>query len=87
MTTGAYIHYDVGASGRDGSGNYPTGSALHEAVRQKARQEQERKALRDHFAGLAMQSLILSEGSRLPNQRLAEQAYILADAMLKARQS
>ena len=50
--------------------------------------------LRDHFAGLAMQSIIVSSnydiftgnnGMPVPNF-VAEQGYILADAMLKQRE-
>lgn len=38
--------------------------------------------LRDHFAGLAMQALA---PACLDNESLASEAYLLADAMLKAR--
>jgi hypothetical protein len=45
--------------------------------------------LRDHYAGLAMQSFIYYAGVKgiyCPNdQELTREAYCLADAMLKAR--
>lgn len=42
--------------------------------------------LRDHFAGLAMQGLV-STGAHAPSlyEQLAAKCYILADAMIKAR--
>jgi hypothetical protein len=44
------------------------------------------KTLRDEFAGLAMQSFAAHEAAMTwSNDRLAAEAYDLADAMLKAR--
>jgi len=40
--------------------------------------------LRDYFAAKAMQSLCVSD---MTNQRLAAEAYDVADAMLKAREA
>ena len=43
--------------------------------------------LRDHFAGLAMQSLIWNQDVDLENKSdVAEVAYAYADAMMKARE-
>jgi hypothetical protein len=40
--------------------------------------------IRDHFASLAMQSLIIIKGNQVPDQRLAEQAVQMADALIEA---
>ncbi len=45
--------------------------------------------LRDYFAGLAMQALVARRGGgalgAIETAEVTEEAYILADAMLKAR--
>ena len=43
-------------------------------------------SLRDHFAGLAMQSLVGNGASLGSDEGLAKRAYSVADAMLKARE-
>jgi len=45
--------------------------------------------LRDHFAGLAMQGAFTSpiDSSAIGKDYIAEHAYLMADAMLKARAS
>jgi len=53
---------------------------------------EEGMTLRDHFAGLAMQGLIASprgpvDGGTITDSWVAENAYIVADAMLKAREA
>jgi hypothetical protein len=66
---------------KDGGYAFPT----HEDM-------QEGMTLRDHFAGLAMQGLIASprgpaNGGTITDSWVAENAYIVADAMLKAREA
>jgi hypothetical protein len=41
--------------------------------------------LRDYFAAKAMQAILSNYGFELENASLANSAYILADAMMKAR--
>jgi hypothetical protein len=50
---------------------------------------EEGMTLRDHFAGLAMQGLLACDLDCSPKQvpGIAASAYILADAMLKAREA
>lgn len=45
--------------------------------------------LRDHFAGLAMHSFMMGRDidGDLDRQRTAQEAYAMADAMLKAREA
>ena len=49
-----------------------------------AHQAERGMTLRDHFAGLAMQSLLIADGSTNWPQR-AREAYEMADEMLKER--
>lgn len=44
------------------------------------------KTLRDEFAGLAMQALIIAGGLEYDEKTLASSAYLLADVMLRARE-
>lgn len=67
---------------------------IRQALRKIAENEHENKAerisdkgsLRDHFAGLAMQSLVANGGSLAFAEELVRQAYMYADAMLLARE-
>ena len=52
--------------------------------RDSATQENNTITLRDHFAGLAMNRLV-SEWPDGMKDEMAKQAYLVADAMLKAR--
>ncbi|HAE65718.1 MAG TPA: hypothetical protein DCG77_00480 [Sphingobacterium sp.] len=59
------------------------------AERRKKRFEkinrQEEKILRDQFAMQAMNGILMHYGFRENNELLAKNAYLIADAMLKAR--
>ena len=50
------------------------------------------QALKDHFAGLAMQSLVATYSAKvpfgqiLPREAIANESYEIADAMLKERE-
>lgn len=50
----------------------------------KEAKEKELSDLRDQFAGLAMQSLLIADGTTYFEQR-AKEAYDVADAMIKQR--
>ncbi len=50
-----------------------------------AREEGDAQALRDHFAGLAMQTLVGMQNGCGSAECASEAAYLQADAMLKAR--
>lgn len=63
-------------------------TALHEQLLEiEARMKLRDVALRDHFAGLAMQSLFSQFPQPRTYRRNAEDAYMMADAMLEARKA
>ena len=57
-------------------------SKLREDLREGLREE---ISLRDHFAGLAMQGVLVKEGVYWDDEKIALTSYEMADAMLKER--
>ena len=51
-----------------------------------AAEERRRRNLRDQFAGQALAGMLANHEIERPYQLLAEDAYMLADAMLEARE-
>jgi len=75
---------------KDGGAAFP--STIQYFPDDKNADEEKGMTLRDHFAGLAMQGLIASprgpaNGGTITDSWVAENAYIVADAMLKAREA
>ena len=50
------------------------------------RKQEKNTALRDQFAGMAMQAMITYDSTQMCWDEFADEAYAVADAMLKARE-
>ena len=71
----------------DGGQAYPTGQLEYDPKGNILFFQKEGMALRDYFAGLAMQGFIAASGDGVPVFRtVANNAYDMADAMLRARE-
>lgn len=67
---------------------YFAAADIEKSLRKKLEKEHEIDALRDRFAGLAMQSIMSSDaGKEIDFQETAKWAYYAANAMINARQS
>lgn len=87
MSTYSYVPLLQQGTGM--TANKTGGPAFPNAAFGSSRNEQQGMTLRDYFAAKAMQGLIERRGGAELGSRekdeVAEEAYILADAMLKAR--
>ncbi len=68
---------------KDGGPAFP--STIQYFPDDKNADEEKGMTLRDHFAGLAMQKLMMDE--TIPMSEIADGAYLMADFMLKAREA
>lgn len=72
------------SAAHDGGSAFPT-TMQHDLNGEAMTVPQPGMSLRDHFAGLAMQGILSDPNIDITPERLAELAYLAADAMLEAR--